>query len=328
MVSKELKLLTEKEFIGRNVSIGEGVVITNAHGEKCSEIIVGDNVYIGDFVRILAPAVYIGDYTVIHQRTTIYGYSPIRIGHCSWIGQDAIINCTGPVWIGEGVTIGAKTTLWTHLSGGDILQGFRLGKVKASLIGDDTWIAPAVTISPVKIGKKCCVLAGSVVTKDLEENSIYAGVPAVDVKEKLGGIPYQELNLDEKFAIIRDKLIEFDRNFKDRGGEFSSFPTTSDWRSIYLGNAGSAHSFTIPTGEDEFLLGSIVITKGACEERNGFSVFSVKDRLYTKRLSIEEIAFMRFLLPAVKFFPLKDINKKHVAEVFRSLLPEFGAKLD
>lgn len=35
----------------------------------------------------------------------------------------------------------------------------------------------------VKIGKNCVVGAGSVITKNLEENSVYAGVPAKKVGE-------------------------------------------------------------------------------------------------------------------------------------------------
>ncbi|MGN0729204.1 acyltransferase [Treponema sp.] len=37
----------------------------------------------------------------------------------------------------------------------------------------------------VKIGRNCVVGAGSVVTKDFEENSVYAGVPAKKIGEHI-----------------------------------------------------------------------------------------------------------------------------------------------
>lgn len=43
----------------------------------------------------------------------------------------------------------------------------------------------AIVCNGVKIGKNCIVGAGSVVTKNLEENSVYAGVPAKKVGEHI-----------------------------------------------------------------------------------------------------------------------------------------------
>lgn len=55
---------------------------------------------------------------------------------------------------------------------------------KSIVIGDGCWIGTGVIILPgVKIGHGCIVAAGSVVTKDLEANSLYAGVPAKKVRD-------------------------------------------------------------------------------------------------------------------------------------------------
>ena len=52
-------------------------------------------------------------------------------------------------------------------------------------IGEDCWIAGGVTICPgVTIGKRCIIAAGSVVTKDVPDDSLVAGVPAI-IKRKL-----------------------------------------------------------------------------------------------------------------------------------------------
>ena len=53
------------------------------------------------------------------------------------------------------------------------------------VIGDDCWIGGGVTICPgVTIGDRCIIAAGSVVIKDIPDDSLAAGNPAV-VKKKL-----------------------------------------------------------------------------------------------------------------------------------------------
>jgi maltose O-acetyltransferase len=54
-----------------------------------------------------------------------------------------------------------------------------LVKTESIIVDDDAWIGAGVVIMPgVKIGKKSIVGAGAVVTKDVPDNSIVAGVPA------------------------------------------------------------------------------------------------------------------------------------------------------
>ena len=63
------------------------------------------------------------------------------------------------------------------------LQGFQ--GTKPVYIGNNCWIGGRVTILPgVKIGDGSIIGAGAVVTKDVPENSIVAGNPAVVVKKR------------------------------------------------------------------------------------------------------------------------------------------------
>jgi len=51
------------------------------------------------------------------------------------------------------------------------------------IIEDDVWIGHgAIILSPVKIGRGSIIASGSVVTKDVPEYSIVAGVPAKVIK--------------------------------------------------------------------------------------------------------------------------------------------------
>lgn len=54
----------------------------------------------------------------------------------------------------------------------------------AITVGDNCWLASNVTVCPgVKIGKNCVIGAGSVVTKDIPDNSLALGVPAKVIRQ-------------------------------------------------------------------------------------------------------------------------------------------------
>ena len=52
-------------------------------------------------------------------------------------------------------------------------------------IGDDCYISTGVTIlGPITIGNNVTIAAGAVVTKDIPDNCIVAGIPAKIIKYK------------------------------------------------------------------------------------------------------------------------------------------------
>lgn len=84
--------------------------------------------------------------------------------------------------IGDNVKILAGTTILTHdfswcVTSG--LDGVVYGAVGKVIIHDNVFIARHATIMRnVEIGNNVIIGAGSVVTKDCEDNAVYAGVPA------------------------------------------------------------------------------------------------------------------------------------------------------
>lgn len=112
----------------------------------------------------------------------------VTIGDYSRIG----IHCTviGPVCIGhhvnlaQGITVTALNHNFEDTSKRIDEQGI---STKPVVIGDDVWIgANAVILPGVKIGTHSIVAAGAVVTKDVPEYSLVAGVPAKVIKKLEG----------------------------------------------------------------------------------------------------------------------------------------------
>lgn len=90
-----------------------------------------------------------------------------------------------PVKIGDHVMIGPGTLIST-VNHPMVPSGRRkfLGQGKPVTIGDDVWMGGNVTVLPgVTIGNNVVVAAGAVVTKDVPDNSLVAGVPAKVIRE-------------------------------------------------------------------------------------------------------------------------------------------------
>ena len=110
----------------------------------------------------------------------------ISIGECSFLNYNCTILDGGRVSIGSNVKIGPNCQLYTPQHPFDYMQ--RRGTRETAYpieIGDDTWLGGGVIVCPgVKIGKRCIIGAGSVVTKDIPDDCMAAGNPA-QVKKHL-----------------------------------------------------------------------------------------------------------------------------------------------
>jgi len=103
----------------------------------------------------------------------------------------------GELLIGENVDIGPWTHIWTlQHNPNDPEHGTKGDPVE---IEDHVWIASRVTILPgVTIGRGAVVACGSVVTKDVPEKAIVAGIPAKVIGEHKNPLEYK-LNYYPRF---------------------------------------------------------------------------------------------------------------------------------
>jgi len=100
------------------------------------------------------------------------------------------------VLIGDNVMIGPNTLIIT-VNHPLTPMGRRqhLGIAKPVHIGNDVWIGGNVTILPgVTIGNNVIVAAGAVVTKDIPDNTLVAGVPAKEIRKLKNDVEENESN--------------------------------------------------------------------------------------------------------------------------------------
>ncbi|WNS82273.1 sugar O-acetyltransferase [Domibacillus sp. DTU_2020_1001157_1_SI_ALB_TIR_016] len=109
--------------------------------------------------------IHVGEDFLTNYNVTILDIAPVHIGDYCMIGPNTLI-----------------TTVGHPLSP----KGRREKKAisKPVTIGDDVWIGGNCTILPgVTIGNNVIVAAGAVITKDVLDNCVVAGVPAKKIKE-------------------------------------------------------------------------------------------------------------------------------------------------
>lgn len=253
------------------IKIGQGAVIEPTaiiRGIKgnAKRIVIGDNCYIGADVQIICDDFELGDYSKIQHHTNIHGYKPCRIGHNAWIGQYTIIDSIGGTTIGNNCGIGAHSQLWSHIKYGDILEGCRFLSDAPLTIGNDVWISGHCIVSPITAADKSMALAGSVVTRDMAYNNVYAGSPAKSITDKIGP-QFDEVSVADKKQKMQAYLQEWSG---DEHGEIC-----------------------------------IISDEAEMTNPDNTTYFNVATRQYNKRGTQVEVAFMKYLLPEkAKFVPL------------------------
>ena len=249
--------------VGEGTVIEESAVIRGLNG-PATTIKIGDNCYIGKNVQIICDHFELGDYSKIHHNTNVHGYKPCVIGHNAWIGQYSIIDSIGGTTIGNNCGIGAHSQLWSHIKYGDTLEGCRFLSENSLTVGNDVWFVGHCIVSPIKAEDKSMAMVGSVVTKNMEYNQIYAGSPAKSLSEKIGN-QFKEVTIEQKLEKMKQYIRE---------------------------SGVSEKNIKIVSNITDFRFDDAV------------TYFDVDSRTYTKKRSFEEVKFMKFLLPEKgKFVP-------------------------
>ncbi|MFZ6030749.1 MAG: bifunctional UDP-N-acetylglucosamine diphosphorylase/glucosamine-1-phosphate N-acetyltransferase GlmU [Chloroflexota bacterium] len=168
--------LRGKTVIGRHCEIGPNAIVQDSqlgNGVKVlasviEKAVLEDDVDIGPFGHLrkgahLAQGVHLGNFGEVKNSYLGQG---TKMGHFSYIGD---------AQIGEGVNIGAGT----------ITCNFDMaGKKNPTEIGAGAFIgSDTMLVAPVKIGKGSATGSGSVVTKNVPDQTLVVGVPARAIRK-------------------------------------------------------------------------------------------------------------------------------------------------
>jgi acetyltransferase-like isoleucine patch superfamily enzyme len=108
----------------------------------------------------------------------------VHIGEHVYIGPDVVIDDLYPglVTIEDYVSIGMRTMIFAHSNPTcsiDLKTKYFPRTVRPVKISKGAWIAPGcIILAGVTIGENSVVGAGSLVTKDVDPNTVVAGSPA------------------------------------------------------------------------------------------------------------------------------------------------------
>jgi serine acetyltransferase len=148
-----------------------GVVrlLTTVDGDDAASLLRSSGAQVGGGTLLLRGL-------VIHNAD--HDLTRLRIGANCHIGRDVFIDLAGPIVIGDRVTISMRSICITHTNVGESRCGLSstIGGIE---IEDDVYIGAGATLLPgVRLGRGAIVGAGAVVTRDVPEGAVVAGVPA------------------------------------------------------------------------------------------------------------------------------------------------------
>ncbi|WP_178990252.1 acyltransferase [Winogradskyella schleiferi] len=196
----DFAVLKEKLNIGvgnkANLTIGNNCLLEERATilvQKSIKFVIGDNFKLGAGAKLYVNNNWhFSDDVKIETNCCVFAREPdncglLIINKGSRIGDYTIIDVVDDISIGENVAIGPNCIIYTHdhVYTNRNVPAWKGGLVKKPIIIEDgAWIGSGVTILPgVIIGKRAVVAAGSVVTKNIEAESIYGGIPAKFIKK-------------------------------------------------------------------------------------------------------------------------------------------------
>lgn len=154
-------------------------------GVRCTELCfkINHTMPLSEEYNALVKELFIGNIgegsRVMPPITVVRGNS-VKIGHGVVIMNNALMMAAGGITIDDGVMVAANAQL---ISNNHDLYDHAVLTCKPVHLKRNCWIGAGATILPgVTVGENAVVGAGSIVTRDVEDNTVVAGNPARVVK--------------------------------------------------------------------------------------------------------------------------------------------------
>ncbi len=203
-----------EKIIGKDVHIGDNVTI-----DVKEKLFIGDRVRIGNNARIYGRNVSIGK--DFYSSDWPFSGLEIGLGRKEWedanirIGERCTmhnnrIDLSRNVMIGDDVGLSPEAVIYTHGYWLSMLDGFPAA-MEPVKIGNGSILGFRCTVLPgVSVGERCVVGAGAVISSDLADDCIYAGVPARRIRKIAQPQPHER----NKLALLI--FEEYDKSLKYR----------------------------------------------------------------------------------------------------------------
>lgn len=131
----------------------------------------------------------IGSRSSIHRGCRLYRPSHVRVGAHTVINRDVVLDGRMDLTIGDNVSISEGVAIFTLEHDPDSVDFASRGA--SVLIADRVYIgARAIILPGVTVGVGAVVAAGAVVTRDVPEYAIVAGVPARPIGDRRRDLRY------------------------------------------------------------------------------------------------------------------------------------------
>lgn len=179
-----------KEFVksGRPIDTEEAVAVLHSQNEVARRITseLNNKYHSMDEIRSIMSELFgyevPDNFRVFPPFYTDFGRN-IHVGENVFINAGCQFQDQGGVWLGDGCLIGHNVVFATLNH--DLNPERRQICIPRSIVlGKNVWVGSNSTIlAGVRIGDNAVVAAGSVVTRDVEPNSVVGGVPARLIKK-------------------------------------------------------------------------------------------------------------------------------------------------
>ncbi|MFB6191099.1 MAG: CatB-related O-acetyltransferase [Candidatus Nanohaloarchaea archaeon] len=191
--------------LGSGVSIGSGSVI----GSEDAEVRLGDSVLVGSGCDLRSD-LYVGEGSNIAENCESRG--ELRIGKYCAVARDVLFQGTNHDYRYAAVQHGFYSSI--GLGHPEVEQ-------KPIVLGNDVWIgARAIILPGVEVGDGAIVGAGSVVTSDVDEYEVVAGVPAEHIGYRFEEETRRKLLKLEWWDWSQEKLVKnrklFEKNLDEK----------------------------------------------------------------------------------------------------------------
>jgi acetyltransferase-like isoleucine patch superfamily enzyme len=221
-IGKRVRISCDLLVIGNDVRIGDNAILlcpdirlgngcqieSDLEAEMNEYFRLGDHCVIGPHARVSGQGLESGQFLRMNENVTIGGggargpRSYLTIGDYSRIVGNCYINLSEPVQIGSHTALSRNVTILTHGAWQPALMGFpaQFGPVR---IGENSVLYVNAQVMPnVSIGNFCTVAAGAIVTKDIPDNCLAAGIPAT-IRRGPENYPHPLTDSGRKELLIR-----------------------------------------------------------------------------------------------------------------------------